>query len=104
MELLKQAQVFCPAVVPNMGLRGYIHGYTVFSAMKVLGQGDTIDAALADAKAKGHMPELPPFPAFRGEGREVRRRGEVVAIAGSRTMADRIANALNQYHPNERGI
>jgi len=99
-ELLIHAQVFCPAVVPNLGGGGYI----VYSAMKVLGQGETIEAAFGDAKAKGNLPQLPAFPSFRGDGRNVLRRGEVIATASSRTMADRIANALNQYNPNERGI
>jgi hypothetical protein len=31
-------------------------------------------------------------------------RDEIIAVAKSRTYADRIANALNLYNPNERGI
>lgn len=101
MELLANAQVFCPAVVPNLGATS---GFTVFSAMKVLGQGETLDAALADARRRGNMPDLPPFSPFRDEGKDVTRFGEVVATAKSRTYANRIANALNQYFPNERGL
>jgi hypothetical protein len=100
MVLLYEAQVFFPAVVPDLA-RG---GFYVFSAMRVLGHGETIAAALANAKAQGLLPDLPPRPMFRGHGRDVERRGEVVASCVSRTMADRIANALNVYNPNERGI
>ena len=99
-ELLKHAQIFCPAVVPSIPGGGFL----VMSAMKVLGQGETIDAAFANARARGLLPDVPPFPPFRGDGKNVVRFGEVVAVASSRTMADRIANALNQYHPNERKI
>lgn len=100
-ELLHQAQVFCPAVVPDLAAG---HGYIVFSAMRILGRGETFEAALDDAREHGNIPDLPPFPAFRGEGCEVQRRGEVIAFAISRTMAFRIANALNEYRPNEKGI
>ena len=100
LQLLTEAQVYAPAVVPGLGQGGYF----VFSAAKVLGRGETIDAALADAKARGYLPELPPRPAFLADGVIVTRRGEVVATCNSRTMAARVANALNQYNPNERGF
>lgn len=100
MELLAQAQVFFPAVVPNMGGGGYL----VYSAMRRIGIGQDIDSALADARAKGNIPDLPPHPVYRGNGKEVEMRGDVVAVAKSRTYADRIANALNVYNPNERGL
>jgi len=97
-EILFESEVFCPAVVPDLARGGYI----VFSAMRVLGQGATIDAALKDA-----LRSVPPSsgrPRFRGEKHNVILRDEVVAIAKSRTYAGRIANALNQYNPNERGL
>lgn len=100
LQLLTEAQVYAPAVVPGLGQGGFY----IFSAAKVLGHGETIDAALADAKARGHIPDLPPRPTFHADAKTVTRRGEVVASASSRTMAARIANALNQYNPNERGI
>jgi hypothetical protein len=100
MELLVQAQVFFPAIVPYLGGGGF----HIFSAMRVIGSGSTIDAALADARARENIPSLPPRPPFRAHGVEVEMRGEVVATAKSRTFADRIANALNLYNPNERGI
>jgi hypothetical protein len=72
--------------------------------MKVLGHGATIEDALKDARARGFIPETLPVVPFRGDGRNVTRRGEIVATASSRTLADRICNALNCYAPNERGI
>lgn len=100
LQLLTEAQVYAPAVVPGLGLGGFY----VFSAAKVLGHGDTIEAALADARARGYIPDIPARPTFRANANEVSRRGEVVASCNSRTMAARIANALNQYNPNERGF
>ena len=100
LQLLTEAQVYAPSVVPGLG-RG---GFYVFSAARVLGHGETIDEALEDARAKGHILDLPPRPTFRADGKTVTRRGEVMATCSSRTMAARIANALNQYNPNERGI
>ena len=49
MQLLHQAQVYMPSVVPGLG-RG---GFYVFSAAKVLGHGDTIQAAM---EAAGYWP------------------------------------------------
>lgn len=107
-ELLIQSQVFCPAVVPNMAEMG---GYLVFSATKVLGHGSTIALAMEDAQRRGHLPARKWFPQFRGDGKNVIRfytdlqtTESIIAVASSRTYADRIANALNQYLPNERGI
>jgi len=100
LQLLTEAQVYAPAVVPGLG-RG---GFFIFSAAKALGHGETIEDALADARAKGNIPDLPPRPTFYADAKAVTRRGEVVATCNSRTMAARIANALNEYNPNERGI
>jgi hypothetical protein len=97
-ELLTEAQVFSPAVVPDLALGGFI----VFSAMRVLGRGATIDEAMRNARE--NIPPSPGRPRYEGQGYSVTLRGEVVATAKSRTYADRIANALNQYNPNERGI
>ena len=99
-ELLMQSQVFCPAVVPDLANGGYI----VFSAMRIIGRGQTIDAAVKDARGRGNVPDTPARPLFRGDKFNVTLRDEVVAVAKSRTYADRIANALNQYNPNERGL
>lgn len=100
LHILNQAQVYLPAVVPGLG-RG---GFYLFSAMRVLGQGETIDDALVAAIAAGNLADIPPRPIFIANGREVSRLGSLVATAASRTMAARIANALNLYNPNERGF
>lgn len=97
-EVLKEARIFCPAVVPDLGRGGYI----VFSAMKVLGQGETIDAAMDHARAQGYIQVKRGLPPFREDGVSVVRLDEVVATARSRNMAIRIANALNEYQPDER--
>ena len=100
LEILHEAQVFAPAIVPGRGLGGFY----VFSAAKELGHGDTLEAALANAKARGNMPDFPWRPVFMAEGREVFRRGESVITCANRTLAARVANALNLYAPNERGL
>lgn len=100
LQLLIQAQVYAPAVVPGLGQGGYY----IFSAAKVLGHGETIEDALADARARGNIPDLAPRPIFWTDGKNVTRRDEVVAVCSSRTMAQRITNALNLYNPNERGF
>ena len=105
MEVLKMAQVFCPAVAPTG------EGFGVYSALRVLGRGSTIAEAMGDAQRNGHIPQPRNFPIFRGDQKNVVRfylgsedEATVVAVASSRTYADRIANALNQYLPNERGF
>ena len=100
LQVLSSAQVFSPAVVPGLG----VGGYYIFSGMKVLGHGETIEAALASARAAGHIPDVPTSPPFRAEGSDVTRRGVVLFTCNSYTMASRVANALNVYVPNERGI
>lgn len=99
LEILSQAQVFSPAIIPKYGGGGFY----VYSAMKIVGSGETIEEALTDARAKGNIPDLAPRPQFKSDGLEVLLRGQVVATVKSRTYADRIANALNSYNPNERG-
>lgn len=48
---------------------------------------------------------LPPKPRFVGVGKTVRRHGtnEVIAHTLSKTMAQRVANALNEYLPGPKG-
>jgi hypothetical protein len=99
LELLARARVHAAAVVPGVGGGGVY----IFSAMRVLGHGADIDGALANARETGNLPDFPPFPAFRSAGVDVEMRGTVIASAISANLAERIANALNLYHPNERG-
>jgi hypothetical protein len=100
LRLLTEAGVYLPSVVPGRGVGGFF----LFSGMLELGRGATIDEALADARRRDMIPNVPPSPPFRAERREVSRAGEVVAVAATGTMAQRIANALNFYKPNIRGI
>jgi hypothetical protein len=81
-----------------------VGGFYIFSSMLELGHGETIEDALADARRRGMIPDIPAGKAFRAERREVTRGDEPVAMASSSTMAQRIANALNLYRPNARGI
>lgn len=99
-HLLTQSAVFLPAVVPGLGSGGFY----VFSSLKVLGHGETIDAAMWAAKEYWH--NNPQRPTFRAVDLEVfaDRGDRIVATASSKTYAQRIANALNLYNPNERGI
>src|SRR5262249_49830707 len=102
-EILTEAQVFMPAVVPDFGDRG---GFIVFSAMQLLARGETIGDAVMSVFSSGAV-ERPknPAPRFMSEKREVFQvgRDEVVAVAKSNTYASRIANALNLYRPSEWG-
>lgn len=99
-HLLTQSGVFLPAVVPDLGSGGFY----VFSSLKVLGYGKTIDAAMWAAKEYWqNNPQRPTFKAL--EFQVVANNGErIVATASSKTYAQRIANALNLYNPNERGV
>jgi hypothetical protein len=97
-ELLTEAEVFLPAVVPDLARGGFI----VFSAMRILGRGSTIDEAIKDARR--NIPPTAGRPRFQGDKFNVMLRDEVVCVAKSRTYAERIANALNLYNPNERGL
>lgn len=99
MELLTHARVYFPAVVPRVVDAG---AWLVYSATEVIGGGPTIGAAYEDARRRDNLPEEPHFLPFRGERFEVYQGSTIVAHALSRTMADRIANALNQYVPNVR--
>jgi len=102
MEALTQRGVFMPSVVPALG---DTTGFVVFSALKVLGRGETINAALLAALNSGNVGDAPQAEArFTSEGNEVKQRGLVVAVCKSMTFAVRVANALNMYAPNERGL
>lgn len=47
--------------------------------------------------------DAPMSAAYSDRGYDVILRGIPVAVAASKTMAKRIANALNEYTPDERG-
>jgi hypothetical protein len=96
MQILRAAGVHAPSLV-QLGGR-----YHVFSRTKLISSGDTVYAAL-DAggflEAENAPREL--YVAFEDE---VVQSGEVAARAKSKTMAQRIANALNEYIPGRRGF
>ena len=98
MRLLHQAQVYMPSVVPGLG-RG---GFYVFSGAMALGHGETIQAAMEDAGLWPLPADLAARPLFSAEGYDVQHGSQQIAIAKSKTLAKRIANALNAYSPNER--
>jgi hypothetical protein len=103
LQILTDAGVYLPSVVPGRGEGGFF----VFSSLKELGRGDSVDAAIEDARRRGNIPpdaDRPEYVAKANDIFRVRRPSSLVATATSRTMADRIANALNLYNPNERGI
>lgn len=98
-DLLVQARVYFPAIVPRIVDDA---AWLIYSATYVIGTGDTIGAAYADVVQRGNLPVEPHFIPFRSEGTEVRQGVDIIAYVSSRTMAARIANALNQYVPNVR--
>lgn len=60
----------------------------------------TVDTAIAAAAAR----EIPPRERFVALGPKVVRNGKLIAGAVSNTFARRIANALNVYKPDKRGL
>jgi hypothetical protein len=98
LDLLRGAAVFQPSIVPGLGLGGFY----VFSGPDVLGHGATIHDAMV---AAGYWPPVKgSIPVFVRDGLAIRRGSEVVAEAKTSTMARRIANALNEYIPGDRGF
>jgi hypothetical protein len=100
LRILTEARVHLPAVVPGRGKGGFY----IFSSLLEIGHGETIEAALADARRRGEVEDFPLAPPFLANKRDVTRSGAVVAVASSNTMAQRIANALNLYQINARGM
>lgn len=98
LQKLVDAQIYAPAVVPGRASAGWL----VFSATREIARHETMEGAVRAALAS--MPALPPRPWFLAEQYSVTRMGSVIATCTSKAMAQRIANALNNYNPNERGI
>lgn len=89
MQVLREARLYAPALV-------YFRGaYHVFTRTKLVSSGATIVEALG---AGGFLPRPEiRMAVFAAEGPEVFYKGVLVATAYSKTMAVRIANALNEY-------
>lgn len=98
LQKLIDAQIYAPSVVPGRADGGWL----VFSATREVARHETMEGAVAAALAS--VPKLAPRPWFTADGYEVSRGGSVVASTTSKAMAARIANALNVYSPNERGV
>jgi hypothetical protein len=76
-------------------------GFAVFSRTKLISTGDTIEAAL---EAGGFLiAENSPSNIFVASEYSVMEGPTNQAVARSKTMAQRIANALNEYIPGDRG-
>lgn len=95
MQILRNWKVHAPALVY------YNHRYHVFTRTVKISSGETIEAAL---EAGGYIPPAPPpAPLFVAVGNNIVKGDETVGSGRSKTMALRIANALNEYTPGDRG-
>jgi hypothetical protein len=97
LDVMRAADIFRPSVVPGRGVGGFF----VFSGMKELGRGPSIHAAMVNAglwPSAGDRRDV-----FVAADFTVKLGAENVAIAKTKTIAKRIANALNAYSPDGRG-
>lgn len=97
MQILRESRVFAPSIVRHNGY------YFVCSRTAIQSSGVTIKAAL---EAGGFLPRpnRRPPELFVAVGANVVQGDQGVAVARSKTMAARIANALNEYIPGDRGF
>jgi hypothetical protein len=96
LDILRRARVNRPAIV-TMG--GAFH---IFERTRLLGSGHTIVAALR-AAGKYPPPDEKPEITYSAKGLEVIKGREPICTALSKNSARRIANALNEYKPNQHG-
>jgi len=97
MRILRESRVFAPAIVVY---QGYYH---IFSRTALQSSGPTLALAL---EAGGFLPR-PDVPApllFVAVGANVVQGNNPICVARSKTAAMRIANALNEYIPGDRGF
>jgi hypothetical protein len=96
MQILRTHQVEAPAIVQHSETRRFY----VYSGMKQISFGATVEDAL---RAGGFLiPPAHPIHPFVHEGLLVHWRSRLVCTAASKTLAQRIANALNEYIPGKR--
>lgn len=97
MQILRELRVFAPSIVIYNG------GYHVFSRTAIQSSGATVEDAL---RAGGFLPrpDRRPPVLFVAVGANVVQGEYGVCVARSKTMAVRIANALNEYIPGDRGF
>jgi hypothetical protein len=98
-QVMQDARLHCPALVC------YGDSYHVFSRTRLLGSGNSYEAALTAAKLLPRKPRRA-FDAvlFNAVGVQVVRGNLPVCTARTPNMALRIAHALNRYTPNDRGF
>jgi hypothetical protein len=94
MQVLRAARLHAPAIVRYGG------AYHVFSRTALVSSGSNI----YDALERGGflVAENAPTMIFTAHNYQVSHGPEKVALAYSKTMAKRIANALNEYIPGDR--
>jgi hypothetical protein len=105
MEILREWRLFSPSIVLHGGM------WHIFSRTALQSSGSTIDAAL---RAGGFIPrrEVRARLLYVAEGKTVKLGERLIAVAetetrataDSATLAKRIANALNEYIPGDRGF
>ena len=96
MQVLRDARLFAPAIVRYAG------AFHVFTRTRLVSSGATIEDAL---DAGGFLNAANPVQTiFIPSDFNVIFGEETVAITKSKTMARRIANALNEYIPGDRKV
>jgi hypothetical protein len=96
MQVLRDARLFAPAIIRYAG------AFHVFTRTRWVSSGATIEAAL---DAGGFLSaNNPPSTIFAVSDYNVILGEETIAITRSKTMARRIANALNEYVPGDRKV
>lgn len=96
MQILREWRVFAPSIVLINGR------YYVCSRTAIQSAGPTVEAAL---QAGGFLPRrVSNFVPYQAVGANVVQGNHPVCVARSKTMAVRIANALNEYIPGDRGF
>lgn len=98
--LLILSQLGKNASLHSLGELHYVFG--ALGAAKPLGKGKTLRDALEDAGL--NVPSASGEVRYIQTGTRVMKAGELICNARSNAMAKRIANALNAYTPDRRGI
>ena len=95
MQILRAARLHAPAIVE------FDDWYHVFSRTELISSGSSI----YDAMAAGNflLPKYGPTMIFVAADFNVMLGSDNQAVARTKTMAQRIANALNEYIPGVRG-
>jgi hypothetical protein len=96
MQILRAHKLHAPAIVQHPASKIF----HVYSRMKQISSGRTIEEAM---RAGRFLPPPPFNPAlFIADGVNVHWRSRPVCTAESKTLAQRIAAALNEYIPGKR--